>query len=463
MSLLINTYKDICKVAGLQVKEDGSVFHNDKRYFVKSKPLYLPLPSVLADPSVSEKLIFHPLAEAAAKGESDVLEDLRNRMTETLKMSLARLFAFYTALGVGELKAALDPMQAPVMQVTKEISEKEAKDIMAVVAATAKGEGRKTPLIKIYLNRRGGGVEGKRFHRTAVVTFPLYQAAKLELKSKDKGYNLLGVSINKKGLNSLCRIMEFIFPQITEEEGGAGVLTGYNAGGFSLTAPFCDALFRAVGGLAATINENIKLFQEIEPSLKKLLVDEGWADVVENMDSMYNEISQIPVQPNADGKARVSDVQTAVLGAQPQQAAAAPAPAAGMQPQVHVPNAPAPQQQYVQPVAAAPVAAPVEPEFITTPYGVKRNPKFLPAMTLGGGGFGMAPPAGQVPDPFAVNHALLPRSSVQLTPQQLSVTPAGHPVQNPPPGYNPNPGYGMGGQPTGMTLVSNGMGGFVYR
>lgn len=39
----------------------------------------IPIPEVLKRGDVSEKLIFHPFAEAAAKGESDVVEDLRGR------------------------------------------------------------------------------------------------------------------------------------------------------------------------------------------------------------------------------------------------------------------------------------------------------------------------------------------------------------------------------------------------
>ena len=70
MTELIRHYTNILQAAGLVAKEDGSVLKSDERYFVKGKPLMLPLPEVLRRGDVGEKLIFHPFAEAAAKGES---------------------------------------------------------------------------------------------------------------------------------------------------------------------------------------------------------------------------------------------------------------------------------------------------------------------------------------------------------------------------------------------------------
>lgn len=405
MTELIRHYTNILQAAGLVAKEDGSVLKSDERYFVKGKPLMLPLPEVLRRGDVGEKLIFHPFAEAAAKGESDVLEDLRGRFALQLNITTAKLIAFFLQLGTGATKVTLDPEQLKVMAVVKSVGEKEARDLLSVIKATTKGDGKRTPLIKLYLSRRPNHAGKVKYYRTCVVTFPLYQAAKDELAQKTKDYNLLGVSINKKGLESLCRLMEFIFPGIDQDS------EAYNQGSTSQIAPFADALFRGVGGIIATLNEKVDLYKDVS-EVDALRMASSWLDVLDCMDDLFTEINRIPLQPNADGKARVSDVQTADLAVRPTAATAAPQQVT--QPgQVNITSAPVMAPQYAAAPQAAATAEP-EPEFIHTPQGLRRNPNFLrPAMV---GGIGMGPV--NKLDPYA-NGVMLPSNTAVLPPTNM--------------------------------------------
>lgn len=450
MSQLIETYKGVLKAMDLTVKDDGSVFKKEDRYFIKGKPLYVPLQSVLGSADVSDKIIFHPLGEAAAKGESDVVEDMRLQMVARLNAQVAKFINFFSMLGVGAVKANLDPEQSKILSVIKDVTEKEQRDYLQLFRATTRGEGKKTPLIKIYLSRVNGSADGKKFTRKAVVTFPLYALAKKELESKEKSHTLLGVTLSKKGVQSLVRMMEFIFPSIAEE--GA-----YNQGGFSVIAPFCDALFRAVGGMVATLNEKSELFETVDDTCPAAM-SENWADVVDVLDSLFNEISMIPVQPNADGKARVSDLQNASLSVA---APAAPAvnaapvhavPHQAQQPQFAVPASPqvhpshyaqpAPQPQYQQPQAI--------PEFITNPDGsVRRNPAFSQMVAYPGHGM----PQQRAADPWTTA-PMLPSNSGQISYQQMQYTQPGGLV-----GAQPHGGYYPQHQQGGMAYPQPGMNG----
>lgn len=419
MSQLIEIYTSILQAAGLTAKEDGSVFKKDERYFIKGKPLYLPLGSVLSRSDASEKIIFHPLAEAAAKGESDVLEELRHRLMLTQNIATSKLIAFFLQLGVGNNKISLDPEQLKIMPVVKQVGEKEVRDILDFIKATTRGEGKKTPLIKLYLSRRPTTVGNVKYHRTGIVTFPLYQAAKDELAGKEKGYELLGVKTNKKSLESFLRLMEFIYPGIDKDP------EHYNAGSVSQIAPFADCMIRAVGGLASTFNEKVDLYKDVS-EVEALRLPTSWIDVVDQMDDLFNEIRAIPLQPNADGKARLSDVQTAELSVRP--ATPQPAVTQSMQPEVHVTAAPSMatphstlhQQQQQQPAQA------VEPEYISDANGVRLNPRYLRPVTAGGMP-GMTSPY----DPYST-HVVLPVGTTiapPVNPYQAAFVPSHNPFQ----------------------------------
>lgn len=441
MTELIRRYTDVLQAAGLTVKDDGSVFKGEERYFIKGKPLMLPLTDVLKRSDVGEKLIFHPFSEAAAKGESDTLEDLRGRFALQLNVATSKLIAFFLKLGSGETKIALDPEQIKVMKVVKNVGEKEVRDILSVLKATAKGEGKRTPLVKLYLSRRPNQVGNTKYLRTCVVTFPLYQAAKQELAEKTKGYELLGVSINEKALKSLCHLIEFIYPGIDKDA------EAYNQGSTNQIAPFADALLRGVGGLYSIFNEKVNLYKEIS-EVGALQLPTSWIDVVDCMDELFTEINRIPLQPNADGKARVAEVQTAdlaVRGPAAQPVVAAPAQQTAT-PQVNITAAP--QMQHVAappPVAAAPAGP--EPEYIKGPTGLlMRNPNYLRPAVVGGYGPG-------------VSNKLDPYGSGVLMPANTSVMPMPSMMNQGMFSANlPQPGMGMGyGVPQAQSPAMGGL------
>jgi hypothetical protein len=110
---------------------------------------------------------------------------------------------------------------------------------------------------------------------------------------------------------------------------------------------------------------------------------ETWAEVVDLIDGLYNEICLIPVQPNADGLAASIDMQTGVMNAATP-APATPAAAAAGAPALAVSAAPA-APTYTQPAPAAQAAAPTqEPEWVIVNGAMRRNPNYRAPVVVGG-------------------------------------------------------------------------------
>lgn len=416
MSRLIESYTELLKGARLKVRPDGSVVNaKDNVHFIKGKPLVLPLESVLKSEDINDKIVFHPLAESASKGESDVLSDLRQRLTYNVNLSTSQLIAFFLQLAVGEIKYPLDPQQMKVMKLLKGVETKVHKDILQFMTATTRGEGKKTPLVKVYLSRKPTKIDGVTYSRTGVVTFPLYSLVCEELSTKTKGFSVLGVSTNKSALETFKKVFEYIFPGLDKNP------EAYNIASANTIAPYADALIRTILNLCSTINEQVRLFKDVDPIVQSIELKEEWACIVDDIDALFPEIQRIPLQPNADGKSRLSDVRNDELATRIESPQPEIAPQA--QPQVQVR-----QQAQQTPVQQAPTQAPSaqEPEFIITPEGKRApNPKFLRPVTPGVG-FGMGNP--NVIDPYLAP-AAVPSRMVNLSQEQMYTTVPGGMVQ----------------------------------
>lgn len=425
MSALLEVYKGLLESTGLKVDEKGHVLGSKGRpYLVMGKPLVLPYPAILASNTVASQLVFHPFGEAAPRGESDVLVDLRRLITKRLNHTTAKLLMWLVQLGKGEIKNKIDNDQLKALAAAKDIGPKEAEDICSIITATAQAS-KKTPIIRVTLSRHRGQHEGRKYSRLARVSFPLYEAIKAELAEKTKGYSVLGVQTNKKTLIAMMRLMEYVFPSLDVEG-------HYNAYTQNPVAPFAHAMLSAVGELASVLNERLQVFKD-EDDIAPQMLSETWAEASTLIDTLYTEITMIPVQPDADGIARASDVHTGVVAAQP--ATPEPTPAATVAPTIAVGNA---MRAAVATPAPAPAAAPVAAvqEWIVVNGKMTRNPNYVAPVAgyTGGnsnGGYdpynsGMMMPASAVVTP-----------SSTMYPQQQSHTgypthqPGGYPHQQP--------------------------------
>lgn len=421
MSSLFNVYTSLLESTGLKVEENGHVSDAKGRpYIVNGKPLVLPYPAILSSPAVSGQLVFHPFGEAAPRGESDVLIDMRARITKRLNHTTGKLMMWLVQLGKGEIKNKIDADQLKALAAAKDIGTKEAEDIRDIIVATSQAS-KKTPIIRITLSRHRGVHDGRKYSRLARVSFPLYEAIKAELAEKTKGFSILGVQTNKKTLNAVMRLLEYILPDLDKPD-------HYNAYTQNSIAPFTHALLCAAGEMAAVLNERLAIFKD-EADIAPQMLSETWAEASTLIDDLYSEITMIPVQPDADGIERASDVHTGMVGT----AAPVAVPTATAAPNLAVGNAMRAAIPAAAPAPAAPVGAP-EQEWIVVNGKMARNPNYRLPIT----GYGV-PNAPVAHDPYQ-SGMLLPASAAvvpatTMYPSNSYGAPTGYPTAQPQGGY----------------------------
>jgi len=287
---LLELYKSLLKTANLVCSEDGFISSQftDKPTpaMVKGKRLVLPTVEHLSHPKPDEQIIFHPLSENTLREESTVLEHFRNGVNNRLNFTMGVLcMNLLTIASSPDDHAKLSPDQLEFLSKLKHVDEKTLELFQKLLAKMPINQHANV-FIKIFL-KRGGSIDGKKYHRVGVTTFPFYA----ELK---KNTDVYGIKLSNKNREMLINMMEYIFPQITEAE-------AYNRGTHSDIAPFIDALMKTVIAIASPINDQISLFSNLIDESDKLMIEDGWVETFDNLNVMIPEIRKVPMQAGNEG------------------------------------------------------------------------------------------------------------------------------------------------------------------
>lgn len=401
MSILFDHYKSLLAMARLVAEDDGSIKSlqsngaTKKTHFVKGRPLKMPYSSVLNDDNVSDYSIFHPFGESIAKGESDVLEDLRKRTSSTLGLCVMNMLNQFAELCAAERHPqSLDPVQTRVLVAGKDIDEKTHKSISAIMASILVNNNQALWPVKIFLARNGSTCreeETRHYSRWANISFPMYVALQEEIANKPEKGNtrkFAGVTCNEKTLRALASLLEYIFPNIEKE-------SYYSQGSESELAPFAHAFMKGVAALALQINEIIKIFENLE-GFRDTALPSDWMGAIEELDELHYEIGKIPVHNSVVGAQRNrhdnAHVPTNEMGVQTHQPSRQMAGHADLQSQVE------------------------ESEYIMGPNGLRPNPKYY--QRLGSGNWGMMPRANPY-DPRGDGQVIVPSGAVPVVSNHL--------------------------------------------
>lgn len=322
--------------------------------FVHSKPVVMPIYSQLASADISERLVFHPFAESAAKGESLIVSELRQRFCTNITNRMAAFFMRCIMLASSRAEhSKLNPVQGEMLDALRKIEEKHGAAIGKLMQKILKHPDKKNiSLIQIYLTRNGK-VGGSEFARAGIVSFPLYTAVVAEL-DKTKERVIDGQPFSEKELQYIKGLYEYVFPMLLTDP------AAYNRGSNSDVAPYMDALMKTTAAVTVMLNEKINLFSEIfntdtdkEEGAGLNPLPEDWMSAIDELGGLLPEIIKIPLQPGMDGQPKVSEA----LASANQMATAAPVQQAPPQPQYpqHPVYAPVPAGYYPTQVAPAPV------------------------------------------------------------------------------------------------------------
>lgn len=324
---ILDLYKSILECGGLTTDDEGFVsIKFDKKgspVLVNGKRLVLPTQKQLTSENWNDKIVFHPLSENILRGESEVITKLRSvfniRLNYTFAAVAQNLLTIISSVGEHN---KLTPEQGEILSAVMDADETTLVSFTKMMVNSI-GECPEKAFINIFL-KRGGTINGKKYSRVGIVTFPLYE----ELKKNQETY--YGVKLRSKDRQALIQLYEYMLPGLDMEE-------SYNFGTDSNIAPFLDALMGTVLGIGSKMNDILELFGKLIDSGDQLVFESEWVDAFENLTVMLPQIRQIPAQQGNEGKVKGTET--------PQVTQATTVPQANPQLVYHPPQ-PIPQNPY---------------------------------------------------------------------------------------------------------------------
>lgn len=355
---LLDLYRSLLLTGGLVSSEDGYVSVHmpggEKTPAVlKGKRLVLPTTEHLRKPMGEERIAFHPLSENILRGESEVLGYLRQAINMRLNLVFGSLALELMQIATSPAEhAKLNPDQSEFLSRVKNADEKTYAVLGKLMQAMPIAQTQKA-FVSIYL-KRSGTVEGKRYARVGVVSFPLYQ----ELLKAETTHEVYGVKMRVKDRETLLALLEYMVPSIADAQ-------AHHQGSDSKVAPYLDALMKALMVAAGPLNDLIALFRNQLANPEDLQFEDQWVEAFENLEAMIPQIRAIPMQAGNEGSSSgaegTSGSAAPAAQAAPQQPVFA-ATAAAQQPAQSVYQQPAYQGQpmYQQPAPVQQPAGPVK-------------------------------------------------------------------------------------------------------
>lgn len=291
MEKLISIYKAILDFCGLEADKEGYIStkldDHQEPTMVNGKRLVLPLQEQLRSANNTEKQMFHPLNENTLRGESEVITKLKDVINVRLNFTFGVVVqSLLNLVASPEFHKKLDPDQTELMIAVKEADDKLVTNFTKIMVAGVKADATKI-FTNIYL-KRGGSLNGRRYARVGIVTFPFY----MELcKDSDK---LFGVKVRPKDKESMKQVMKFIFSGIEEPN-------FYSFGSDSPTAPNLEALLQSAALIASRFNDIIEQFKDFIDGAEKLVFASDWMEDFENLEGLAPLIRRIPMQAGNEG------------------------------------------------------------------------------------------------------------------------------------------------------------------
>lgn len=285
-------YESILAFAGIHVDDKGYAYtlyktHREP-FHVKGMPLALPYTENLKNFQPGEMIIFHPLSENIAQGESEIIEKLRYAINIKLNYTFG-LIAQSLLLIVHNvaMHKKLSPDQTDLVIDLSSVDQTSMEKFTSLMLASIKSSP-DSCFLNLFL-KRGARVFDKKYSRAGIVNFNLYN----ELK-EDKE-TVAGVKLRAKDRELFLQLYRYIFPNIDKAQ-------SYDYGSESHTAPFLDALMKTALNLAGRFNDLLELFSNEIDMADQLVFDADWVSYFDNLDALLPEIRRIPMQQGNEGR-----------------------------------------------------------------------------------------------------------------------------------------------------------------
>lgn len=285
-------YISILNYAGMELSDNIFVNKNTKlgEISIEGKHLTLPYFENLKHPD--GKIIFHLLNENYANPENNVFDLYQKRLTLELNLKLSSLIIslISVASDVQMQQRIKSSKLIDLISSVGEVDHTLIEAFLGLVKASKKQHG-ESFLFDFHL-KKGGYVDKTPFAAIGKTNFHIYTEISKTLDEKDKEYRVYNYKLRKKDLIALYNIFNVIFPDINTKQ-------DYTEGTDNTIFRYLNILLKTSYHVASLINEKAKLLEELnEPSLniEDIYSDLSWADQLEDLYEMKNEIRLIPNQ-----------------------------------------------------------------------------------------------------------------------------------------------------------------------
>lgn len=304
MSKLVDAYSGLIKAAGMLVTLDGSVSVRTESgsapFEVTKKRVVLPTDEQLRNPDWNTRLLFNPLSENFARGETPLMTRYRRMLAWRLEAVLTTILGWQIATAGakgGELVKSLSPAQAAFTAVMDGQVAKYATLATKFQKVIDNTKASDTFFWFLQMNMsKNGVVNGIKNNRCCIVTFPFYESL---LEGEDK---LHGVTFNKSEVKTLIDLFQFVIP-------GIGTVV-YDHGSMSMTAPTIDALMGAARKLGVVTDGLQDLYKDYYDDSDRVLRTE-WTEVFDDLSVVAKEVRALG---DTSGSIHDDGKQTVMMG-----------------------------------------------------------------------------------------------------------------------------------------------------
>lgn len=357
---IIDIYRDVINYAGMSADEYGYISFNladlSAPTEIDGKRLTLPTRENLRAPE--GKVFFHAFSENALHGESEVFRKYKQYLNTRINVSINYLIqGLLNIMLSNSIHAKLNPEQRELLKLKGEPDNKTLANYTSW-SIKASGENPESAFCNIYI-KRGGIYKGEKNGRVAIVNFTFYN----QLKDGEI------TGFREKDKPILNKLMEFIFPEINEDE-------YYNSPSNSMSAPYMEALLTSSFKIVSRINEVISIYKDFIEDSEHVLFDTSWVDKFETIDSIKGLILEVPPQLGNEGTRSIIETKR-----EEELSKMTPTQSAPQAPGTYQPT---PTQQPTQSVVATPQVAPPAPQMPTPAPKQERSSNKVDFNTLMG-------------------------------------------------------------------------------
>lgn len=307
---LIQIYKDILSTAWMSANEKGvisrlidpetgeksPVMIEDNTDNKKKKTAVLPIKENLVGLDSNEFLVIHPLNENPSKPASPVVDFLRRmmsvRLNWVLSTMLPELLVFASSPAKHDL---LKPEQLNILTCLADAGKDSASKFLKLLEASKAKNGHFSTIVSVYLTR-GGVVNGKTYHRAAIVKFTLYE----ELVKAGSDNVVMGVKLSKKDRDLFRKLFERVIPGIDDPQ-------HYSTGSNANVAPFMDSMMNTFLKLFSITNDMVENYRVVFSIPDLMTVPMEWSDELMDIDSLSSIVRLVPPQRGNEGDSRVDE------------------------------------------------------------------------------------------------------------------------------------------------------------